>query len=80
MLQSVTETIVMMVSATSLQYTMRSTQEIALQTALVFDPESVSYERSRRETAAKFCKRSTRVVFEIIPTQFCTHIMDVEVQ
>ena len=33
----------------------------------VFGPESVSYERSRRETAAKFHHFSARVFFEKIP-------------
>ena len=32
-------------------------------TVLVFGPESVSYERSRRETAAKFHHFSARVFF-----------------
>ena len=35
-------------------------------TVLVFGPESVSYERSRRETAAKFHNFPARVFFEII--------------
>ena len=35
-------------------------------TVLVFGPELVSYERSRRETAAKFHHFSARVFFEII--------------
>ena len=35
-------------------------------TVLVFGPESVSYERSRRETAAKFHHFPVRVFFEII--------------
>ena len=37
--------------------------QIATLTVLVFRPESVSYERSRRETAAKFNHGSARSVF-----------------
>ena len=36
-------------------------------TVLVFGPESVSYERSRRETAAKFHHFSARVFFVKLP-------------
>ena len=42
-------------------------------TVLVFGPESISYERSRRETAAKFHHFSARVFFEKIPqSQYST--------
>ena len=39
---------------------------MAVLTVLVFGPESVSYERSRRETATKFHHFSARAFFEII--------------
>ena len=39
-------------------------------TVLVFGPESVSYERSRRETAAKFHHFWARAFFEIIIHDF----------
>ena len=39
---------------------------MTVSTVLVFGPELVSYERSRRETAAKFHHFSARVFFEII--------------
>ena len=41
--------------------------QIVTLTVLVFGPESVSYERSRRETAAKFNLISARVFFVKIP-------------
>ena len=39
---------------------------MTVSTVLVFGPESVSYERSRRETATKFNHFSARAFFEII--------------
>ena len=46
--------------------TLKSPRNATL-TVLVFGPESISYERSRRETAAKFHHFSARVFFEKIP-------------
>ena len=40
--------------------------QMTVLTVLVFGPESVSYERSRRETAAKFHHLLARVFFEIM--------------
>ena len=42
------------------------TWKLGSETVLVFGPESVSYERSRRENRAKFHEISARVFFEKI--------------
>ena len=50
-----------------LQDNVSVSHKYALQSVLVFSPESVSYERSRRETAAKFNLIPARVFFVKIP-------------
>ena len=49
---------------------MHNTPEMNLETVLVFGPESVSYERPRRETTAKLYHFSERAFFQIMPPQF----------
>ena len=45
---------------------MHNTPEMTIETVLVVGLKSVSYERSRRETAAKLWKCPARAFFEII--------------
>ena len=60
---------VLIVSGINIEIRFPGYQNVTL-TVLVFGPESVSYERSRRETAAKFHHFSARVFFEIIISCF----------
>ena len=54
------------VVAAAVGVTWKSPRNVTL-TVLVFGPESISYERSRRETAAKFHHFPAHVFFEKIP-------------
>ena len=51
--------------------------QMTVLTVLVFGPESVSYERSRRETAAKFHHCLARAFFEIISKSQPSTIYDI---
>merc|ERR1712023_110816 len=53
------------------------TWKLGLQTVLVFGPESVSYERSRRENRTILREISARVFFEKMPKNKKNHISNI---